>query len=231
MNTSPNKKVYIVEDISIIRLMLEQTMIENDFEVVGSSATAEKAWKEINENKPDLVLLDINLVGEKSGIWLGQQIYEYLKIPFIYITAYQDHYTSEEILNTHPVGFIVKPINTIQLITTAKIALDIQIPSIKKQLLIQDGLKAFNLNLDDIYFIQSEGNYIHIFLEESHLLIRSTMESFIEKLPNGPFIRIHQRYVINKTKRLEYDNEQVYILGKALSVSSKYKKDLMELLR
>ena len=224
-----NKKVYIVEDVSVIRLMLEQCMIENGFDVVGSSPSAENAWNEINTTQVDLVLLDINLVGNKNGIWLGEKLNKELHIPFIYITANQDQNASEIILDTNPVGFIVKPINTIQLITTVKIALNLHAKTNKKQLLIQDGLKAINLTIDDIYFIQSDGNYLHIYLETTHFLIRSTMDAFIEKLDQDSFVRIHQRYVINTNKKFELIDDDVYMINRTLSVSAKYRKELKEL--
>lgn len=225
MNKS--KRVYIVEDVSIIRLMLEQVMSENGFDVVGSSPNAESAWEELLELRADLVLLDIQLIGNKNGIWLGKKLNQELKIPFIYITANQDHHSSEEILETNPVGFIVKPINNIQLITSAKIALNLNnVASQKKQILIQDGLKSINLVIDDIFYIQSDGNYLHIFLETTHFLIRNTMDAFLEKLPEDNFVRIHQRYVINTTKNFELKGDNVQIKDTVLSVSAKYRKDL-----
>jgi DNA-binding LytR/AlgR family response regulator len=226
MNT--NKKIYIVEDVSIIRLMLEQCMIENGFDVVGSSPSAENAWDEINTIQVDLVLLDINLVGEKNGIWLGEKLNKELHIPFIYITANQDQHASEIILETNPVGFIVKPINTLQLITTVKIALNLHSKTSKKQLLIQDGLKAINLNIEDIYFIQSDGNYLHIYLETTHFLIRSTMDAFIEKLNQDSFVRIHQRFVINTNKQFELIDDEIFMINKTLNVSLKYRKELKD---
>lgn len=223
-----NKKVYIVEDVSVIRLMLEQCMIENGFDVVGSSPSAESAWDEINTMQVDLALLDINLVGEKNGIWLGKKLNQELQIPFIYITANQDQHASEIILETNPVGFIVKPINTLQLITTVKIALNLHAKTNKRQILIQDGLKAINLTIDDIYFIQSDGNYLHIYLETTHFLIRSTMDAFVEKLNQDSFVRIHQRFVINTNKQFELLDDEVYMINKTLNVSVKYRKELKD---
>lgn len=220
------KKIYIVEDVTIIRLMLEQCMTENGFEVVGSSPSAEEAWNELQKQKVDLVLLDIKLVGEHSGIWLGKKLNQELQIPFIYITANQDQRTSENILETNPVGFIVKPINNMQLITTVKIALNLNAASHKKQILIQDGLKSINLTIDDIYYIQSDGNYLHIFLETTHFLIRHTMDAFLEKLSQASFVRIHQRYVLNTNKKFMLIGDEVIIKDTSLSVSVKYKKDL-----
>lgn len=225
MNYQKNK-VYIVEDVSVIRMMLEQCMEENGFEVVGSSPSAEDAWEDINNIQIDLILLDIQLVGERNGIWLGGKIDQKLKIPFIYITANQDHKTSLAVMATNPVGFIIKPINIIQLITTAKIALNQNQNNSKKQLLIQDGLKSISLTIDDIYYFQSEGNYLHIYLENSHFLIRSTLDDFLDKLPKENFLRIHQRNAFNIEKRFVYTEDHINILNTSLSVSTKYKKEL-----
>ncbi len=226
----PRKKIYIVEDVSIIRLMLEQCMIENGFDVTGSSPSAEDAWDELQKQKVDLVLLDIQLIGDKNGIWLGKKLSTELQIPFIYITANQDQHSSAAILETNPMGFIVKPINTIQLITTAMIALNLNSPSHKKQILIQDGLKAINLTIDDIYYIQSDGNYLHIYLETTHFLIRQTMDAFLEKLTQASFVRIHQRYVINTNKKFVLTGDEIQIKDTSLSVSAKYRKELKQLL-
>lgn len=224
-------KVFIVEDVSFIRMMLEECLRENGYEVVGSSPSAEKAWDSICSSAVDLVLTDINLVGEKNGIWLGHNINTQLTIPHIFITAYQVQYTSNEVMETNPAGFIIKPINTIQLITTVKIALNQNTDKIKNHILVQDGLKAINLCMDDICYIQSEGNYLHIFLEDSHVLVRSTFSSFFERLDNTKFVRIHMRYAINLTKKYQLDTDYVYMNGKALSISSSYKKELKKKLK
>ena len=62
-------KIYIVEDMTITRAALEDTILNNGFALAGSAATAEKAWQDIQDTvNPDLILLDINLAGEKDGI-------------------------------------------------------------------------------------------------------------------------------------------------------------------
>ena len=220
--------IYIVEDVSITRLMLEQCLSENGFNVAGSAADAENAWKEIVLLKLDLVLVDIHLVGEKSGIWLGKKLNEELKIPFMYITANQDQNNSSLILATNPQAFIVKPINIFQLITTINITLSRNVILGKKQVLVQDGLKSIKLNVDDIFYIQSDGNYLHIYLENNRLLIRSTMDSFLEKVAEPSFLRIHQRYVINSSKRFVLRNNHISINNTTLKISLRYKKEVKD---
>ena len=99
-----SKKFFIVEDVALNRMMLEMELKKNGFIVSGTAINAEEALKKIIRVLPDLVLLNINLIGERNGLWLGKELNKLEKqIPFIYITAYQDNYTSEEILETNPV--------------------------------------------------------------------------------------------------------------------------------
>jgi DNA-binding LytR/AlgR family response regulator len=96
----------------------------------------------------------------------------------------------------------------------------------KKQVIIQDGLKAINLTIEDIYYIQSEGNYLNIYLETTHFLIRSTMDAFLEKLAQDYFVRIHQRYAINTHKEFKLEGDTIYMKDSILKISDKYKSDI-----
>ena len=73
-------KVYVVEDSAMTRAAIMETLRGNEFNVVGSSARADLAWSQILELEVDLVILDINLVGDKNGIWLAQMIKDNLDI-------------------------------------------------------------------------------------------------------------------------------------------------------
>jgi len=225
MNT--RNKIYVVEDIAITRLMIINTLEKNGYEIVGESNSAEKAWKEISKLSPNLVLLDINLYGEKDGLWLGKQIDQYLKIPFIYITAYQDQHTTNEILETHPIGFIVKPINAIQLITTINIALDRKQDNKSQMIRIQDGKKVLNLDMDDILYLQSEGNYVHIYMENTRLMVRNSLNNLLENFPKDKYLRIHLRTAINPQKEFIFSNNELILRGVKLSISNSYKQSVI----
>ena len=67
-------RIYVVEDMAYTRITLIDNLIEANFEVVGSAANAETAWKEMQTVKFDLALLDINLAGANDGVWLAEKI-------------------------------------------------------------------------------------------------------------------------------------------------------------
>ena len=224
-----SKKFFIVEDVALNRMMLEMELKKNGFIVSGTAINAEEALKKIIRVLPDLVLLNINLIGERNGLWLGKELNKLEKqIPFIYITAYQDNYTSEEILETNPVGFIPKPIGTIQLIIAIHVAL--KIPNEKAKIIIKlyDGKKILNIPLDEITHLQSEGNYVSVFTENHHFLIRNKLNKVMDCFPEGRLIRIHLRTAINSEKSYQLHKNEIVLEDKRLSISNTYRDNVLK---
>ena len=224
-----SKKFFIVEDVALNRMMLEMELKKNGFIVSGTAINAEEALKKIIRVLPDLVLLNINLIGERNGLWLGKELNKLEKqIPFIYITAYQDNYTSEEILETNPVGFIPKPIGTIQLIIAIHVAL--KIPNEKAKIIIKlyDGKKILNIPLDEITHLQSEGNYVSVFTENHHFLIRNKLNKVMDCFPEGKLIRIHLRTAINSEKSYQLHKNEIVLEDKRLSISNTYRDNVLK---
>ena len=78
-------KIFIVEDMAISRMALESILEENNYEIVGSAAKAETAYMQLQNLDIDLLLIDINLAGEKDGIWLTNKMREISNTPIIFL--------------------------------------------------------------------------------------------------------------------------------------------------
>jgi DNA-binding NtrC family response regulator len=105
------KKILIVED-EVITAMSLQHLLEHwgcgKCEKVSSGKEAiEKAMSE----KPDIVLIDINLRGETNGIEAAKQLQARFCVPIIFITGYSDEETIREAKKIKPVGYFVKPLD------------------------------------------------------------------------------------------------------------------------
>ncbi len=105
------KKILIVED-EVITAMSLQHLLEHwgcgKCEQVSSGKEAiEKAMSE----KPDIVLIDINLRGETNGIEVAKQLQARFCVPIIFITGYSDEETIKEAKKIKPVGYFVKPLD------------------------------------------------------------------------------------------------------------------------
>ena len=116
-------RILIVEDEAIVAEDLENLIIDFGYEMVGSVVGADDAIQQAIEHKPDLILMDIVLKGNKNGIDAANEIKDTLKIPIIFLTAYSDLKLIEEAKNTEPYAFIVKPFQDKQVIASIEMAL------------------------------------------------------------------------------------------------------------
>lgn len=109
--------------------------------------------------------MDINLgENEEDGISLAKKINEEFPIPFIFLTAYDNRDIIKKGIETHPQSYITKTLKTIDLINSIEIALakNTQKPKEKPYIVVRDGEYLAKLPLDEIYYIESSGNYLHI---------------------------------------------------------------------
>ena len=118
-----NSNILIVEDEYIVAEDIKDTLESGGYSVVGISETGEEAIRETAKHYPDMVLMDLNLKGEFDGIETAKKIKTLTDIPVIYVTAYTDRKTLERAKTTEPYGYIVKPYNDREIITTVEMAL------------------------------------------------------------------------------------------------------------
>ena len=116
-----NNKILIVEDELIVARDIRKTLERNGFKIAGVARTVEKALNMIEEEEPWLVLVDIFLKGDLTGINLAKLLNE-KGIPFIYVSANSNQQVLEVAKTTDPYGFIVKPFRERDLLVTIDIA-------------------------------------------------------------------------------------------------------------
>ncbi len=107
----PNKKkILIVEDQKIIAIDLKKSLGKSGYMVVGICDNAGDAVNISRECKPDLVLMDIILIGEKNGIETAEIIKKERDVPIIYLTALTDVDTYLKAVKTEPYKYLMKPV-------------------------------------------------------------------------------------------------------------------------
>jgi len=116
-------KILIVEDEAIIAMEVESQLQSLGYEVTSIVDTGERAIKKAEEDKPDLILMDIRIKGEMDGIDTAELIRNKFGIPVIFSTAYLDHERIERSKITMPFGYVLKPIQERDLKVTLEMAL------------------------------------------------------------------------------------------------------------
>ena len=116
-------KILVVEDESIIAMELEAHLTSMDYEVVGRASSGVEAIAKARELRPDLILMDIVMPGEKNGIEASEEIISEMDVPIIFLTAYADEEFIKRAKTVGPFGYIVKPYEDRELRAAIEIAL------------------------------------------------------------------------------------------------------------
>ena len=116
-------KILIVEDENIVAFNIKSRLEGLGYTVTAVSSSGEVALKKVEQNRPDLVLMDIKLKGIMDGIQAAEQIRSQFQIPVVYLTAYTDEETLNRAKLTEPYGYILKPFEARDLGTTIEMAL------------------------------------------------------------------------------------------------------------
>lgn len=123
----------IVEDEIIVAQTIATMLRQLGHQVTAIVATGEAAIQQVAETHPDIVLMDIILRSDIDGIEAADCIRQQWGIPVIYLTAYADDATLARAKQTQPVGYLVKPINELNLKVALEIGLAQHYHALEKQ--------------------------------------------------------------------------------------------------
>jgi DNA-binding LytR/AlgR family response regulator len=234
-------KILIVEDELIIAEDVKNMLTHMGYDVIDVAMDYEEAITILEAKKPDLILLDVNLNSHKDGIDLAELINEKHKIPFIFTTSYSDTLTLNRAKNTHPINYLVKPFKKEQLFSTIEMALyslsqengattstENDALIIKDALFIKDKFKYTKLNINDILWIKSDGNYLEIQTTKKEELIRATLTNFIERLNSDLFFRTHKSYIVNLDYLSKIETNYVTIVANKIPITKNYYDELVK---
>ena len=213
-------KILIVEDEVLIAEDLKDILKTFGLKKIEMVHDKASALENLRLYKPDIAILDIRMEKELDGLEIGEYIQNNYKLPFIFITAHSDIEMIKKIIKTKPVGYITKPFKKSDLF--AHINLAIEQLTTNNKLFIKDGYSTHVININDIVYIESEGNYITIFTSGKKYLSRQNMESILLDLDSSDFLKIHRSYIINWNKVKKYSNKEVIINEITLPISKTF---------
>ena len=240
-------KILIVEDEAIVAKDISVCLEKIGYEVVASFSKGEKALSFLEDNKPDLVLMDIMLAGNISGIDTSARIKKDHDIPVVFLTAYADEKTIERAKITEPYGYVIKPFKEIDLRTSIEMALykfkkekeklaGIESSSFKntsvsaEYIYVKSNSKLVKVQNSNIYFVEALKDYVIIHTDKERFTIHSTMKDIEKKLPEDMFMRVHRSYILNLNKINSIDSSIVNIENsdKKIPIGGSYKDDLFK---
>jgi two-component system response regulator LytT len=239
--------ILLIEDEELVSKYIQKSLKKLGYNIIGAAATGEEAIVLALETKPDLVLMDIMLKGEITGIDAAEKIREKLFIPVIYLTAYSDESTLAKAMLTQPYSYIIKPFKEVDLHTSIEMALykhSKEIEVIKEikflysivesqhadgLIFVKSNSRLIKVKTNTILFVEALQDYVVINVGDAKYTIHSTMKNIQKKLPAKEFQRIHRSYIVRLDKIVAIEQPNVVIDGgkKKLPIGDTYKKVLL----
>jgi DNA-binding LytR/AlgR family response regulator len=213
----------IVEDELLISELIFEILQNAGHQKIAVASNVNEAITEIEIEKPDMVLTDINLEAERSGIDLGKLLNEKYNIPFIYITSHSSPEILAKAKHTLPNAYIVKPFKKEDLLVAIELAFfnvsKKNTASDESELVVKEGRAMIRLNCGNITWLETDGNYVTIHLEDGkRKVVRIPLSELQQQLPATHFIRTHKSYLVNKKFVSEVRATHVVVNGNELPV-------------
>ncbi len=236
--------VIIVDDEYLARVnLIKHLEVFENISVIGEADSCKTAIQVIEKQKPHLIFLDIQLLGE-SGFDILDKINS--DIQTIFVTAYDEY--AIRAFEVNAIDYLLKPINPERLaLAISRIKKEAPPVSISKEKFNYEDSVYVNLNakkskfvkIKHIQFISSCGNYTRLHLVGGYSpIILKTMKQWLEELPLNSFIRIHHSTIINinfveKIEKIGYNRHYLILnnLKEPLPISRRYMVNLKNLFK
>lgn len=247
-------RVLVADDQPMARERLVSLLAaEPGVELAGTAATGEEAVDQIRQSSPDLVFLDLQMPG-MDGFKVIEAIGVDRMPATVFVTAYDEY--AVRAFDVQALDYLLKPFGRqrfqsalerarkhlererkgamaerlAQLLRTGRPPQH----SAGERLLIKSGGRVSFVDVDQIDWVEAEGNYVRLHVGDQIHMLRETMNRLIERMGPRRFFRIHRSRIVNITRVKELliagGGEYHVVLGNGtkLGLSRLYRDDLQE---
>ncbi|MDX1942175.1 MAG: LytTR family DNA-binding domain-containing protein [Saprospiraceae bacterium] len=207
-------------------------------EIVGQCYLATEALSFLSSQPVDLIFLDIQMPKLK-GLDFLRTLH---KKPIVIITSAYETYALES-FELDVCDYLLKPFRIERFFKAVNKALEVYqlkyhippsalttletTPPVPQQLFIKSDKRFIQIDIADIYYLESYGNYVKVWLQDEYHLTPRTLSDFEMELPANDFIRIHKSFLINR-KYIDYmEGNTLVMKNKAtLPIGKNYRTDV-----
>lgn len=235
-------RILIVEDDGIIGESIHMHLMSLGHHPYTPIDNIAEALRFSDEQPVDLAFLDIRLNDGESGISLAKQWDQNQAFPYIYLTAYTDDNTLDDVRKTEPSGFLVKPFRRNELKAAIAVASAISKSPVQKDavaskenrkdhIFVNVGGKWDRINVADILYLTSAHVYTEIHTVEGKKVTRKPLGKLVEELEAHDIVRVHRSSAINLIHVSHFNRHVVHIGDVVFNMSASYKTELLNRLQ
>lgn len=238
-------RVLIADDEAPARDKLQRWLAEQpDIEVVGRAEDGLQAASLIEQARPDVAFLDIQMPG-LNGLEVAAQLEPAAAPLIVFVTAYDEH--AVEAFELNAVDYLLKPYDKERLLKTLVRVRErlgdrqSRIPAVTTarahtdcadRLLVPEGERLQLIDSASIDWLEADDNYVHVHTASRSYLLRRTLQDLLVQLGERRFVRIHKSAAVNisaigsLTPLFKGDYEIALRNGRTLRLSRRYKDAL-----
>ncbi|SKB61032.1 LytR/AlgR family response regulator transcription factor [Dyadobacter psychrophilus] len=206
----------------------------NEIEIVARCQDAIQAFQVLQQQKVDLMFLDVKMPG-----LTGTELLRSLKTPpkVVFTTAYQDY--AVEGFDLNAVDYLLKPIPFERFLRamdkvftglnvtnqSVSIAQKTAVSNQDVFLYLKVDRKMVKVNVNDIFWVESLRDYIKVVLKDKVLITKQKISLLEELLPEDSFIRVHRSFIVAVDKVESYHAHKIEIAGKELPIGRNFRND------
>jgi len=200
-------------------------------QVAASFTNAFDAIPFLQQQKVDLIFLDIKMP-DISGIDFLQSLQRPPMV--IFTTAYSEHAVQSFELDA--IDYLLKPFSQARFLKACTKAYEqyllknnTPVVTTAGHIFIKTGTEQLRVKLDDIQYVESNGNYMQFVLDGKKITTRLTMYEAETLLPPTAFVRIHRSYIVAKKHITKIDRNSVWVSQTELPIGAAYANDVAQI--
>ncbi|MEX2299836.1 MAG: response regulator [Bryobacterales bacterium] len=185
-------KALIVDDERLARQELRRLLAAHaEIDIVGEARSGEEALERIQQESPDLVFLDIQMPG-LSGFDLLERLEDLPQI--IFTTAYDEY--ALKAFEVNALDYLLKPVAPERLDAALRKVRPPAQPRME-QVFVRDGERCWIVRLQDIFLLESDGNYTRLYFGKQRPLIPRSLTALEQRLDPTAFFRAGRKHIVN----------------------------------
>jgi DNA-binding LytR/AlgR family response regulator len=226
-----------IDDEATARAIINRLCLcDSNLHLLEEFPDAIQAIKYLNQNKVDLIFLDIHMPD-----FDGFDFIKTLKSPpKIILTTSDPSFALQAFEYDFIVDYLVKPITQERFQKAIKKAnsrsIKKKVPQIQEvkesnsvdDLYINIDRRLIKIDIPSIYLIEAKGDYINVKTESKNYIVHSTLKKIEEKLPDHLFLKVHRSFIINIEKIIDIEDNSALIQKDIIPVSRSNRPELMK---
>ncbi|MDP3469561.1 MAG: response regulator transcription factor [Daejeonella sp.] len=238
-----NIRIIAVEDDPLHEEKLRMNIEKLGYTLVSVVCTPEEVLPAVTAIAPDIILMDIDLSHQVSGIDLVESINDRFDIPVVFLTSFIDNRTFQQAKKTSPAAYVTKPYKLIELQSAIELALtnkqkasmDILGATEKgaSHFFIKEGTRLTKIAISDVLLVEAYDKYCRIYTSGKTYTLRVKMKDILLQLPSSEFCRTHRSFIVslNAIVNVDVSTGKISIADKKIPVSKSFKNNFLIRLR